>query len=84
MKRTGRQCKAIILHVLDRDGFLKTKLFGYSDRTTPDFEDLKNLKPTAQELRDALDWVKARDALPNWPSHCETAFAVLRKALGYD
>lgn len=66
-----------------REDFLKSKLYAYCDRTTPDFEDLKDLKPTEEELNDALDWVKQRDAHANWPSHVEKSFNVLKKALGY-
>lgn len=76
--------QALHLQVLGREDLLKSKLFAYCDRTTPDFEDLKNLKPTFDELKNAIDWVKERDTNPIWPSHVETAFAVLRKALGYE
>ena len=76
--------KALALKVLGRVDLLKSKLFAYCDRTTPDFEDLKSLKPTEQELSDAIEWVKQRGTHPNWPSHVEVAFLVLRKALGYE
>ena len=76
--------KAVYLEVLGRPDLLKSKLFAYCDRTSPDFEDLKSLKPSMQELADALDWVKARDTNSLWPSHVEKAFSVLRKALGYE
>ncbi len=76
--------KAIHLDVLGRDDLLKSKLFAYCDRTTPDFEDLKILKPTSEELDLAITWVQERDLHPNWPTHVEKAFQVLRGALGYD
>ncbi len=76
--------KALILHTLCREDFIKSKLYAYCDRTTPDFEDLKDLKPTKKELTDSIDWVKQRDAHTGWPSHVEKAFNVLMKALGYE
>lgn len=72
------------LNILDRADFLKSKLFAYCDRTTPDFEDLKNLKPSVDELGAAIDWVKERDTHANWVAHVEKAFSVLRRALGYE
>ncbi|MGE3975373.1 MAG: DUF6036 family nucleotidyltransferase [Bdellovibrionales bacterium] len=75
---------AIKLLVLGRDDLLKSKLFAYCDRTTPDFEDLKSLKPTKDELNNAIEWVKERDSNPDWPEHVEKAFAFLGKALGYE
>ena len=74
---------SLTLYTLGREDFLKSKLYAYCDRTTPDFEDLKDLKPTEEELNDALDWVKQRDAHADWPSHVEKSFNVLKKALGY-
>ncbi len=76
--------KALHLEVLGREDFLKSKLFAYCDRTTPDFEDLKKLKPTVLELDVAIEWVQQRDAHKDWPKHVEKAFDVLRKALGYE
>lgn len=76
--------QALHLQVLGRDDLLKSKLFAYCDRTTPDFEDLQNLKPTFDELRYAITWVKERDTNPVWPTHVETAFKILSKALGYE
>ena len=76
--------QALQLQVLGRDDLLKSKLFAYCDRTTPDFEDLQNLKPTINELKDAINWVKERDSNSGWPTHVETAFAILEKALGYE
>lgn len=76
--------RALFLQVLGRDDLLKSKLFAYCDRTTPEFEDLRNLKPTVDELKTAINWVKERDSNPKWLSHVETAFAILGKALGYE
>jgi len=76
--------QALHLDVLGRSDLLKSKFFAYCDRTVPDFEDLKNLKPTIQELLEGIDWVKERDANPNWPLHVEKSFAVLKKALRYE
>ena len=76
--------QAIQLQVLGRDDLLKSKLFAYCDRTTPDFEDLKDLMPTEDELNNAIDWVKERDTNGIWPTHVDKAFTVLKKALGYE
>lgn len=74
---------SLTLFTLGREDFLKSKLYAYCDRTTPDFEDLKDLKPTEKELSDAIHWVQQRDAHANWPTHVDKAFGILRKALGY-
>lgn len=76
--------KAIRFEVLGRADFLKSKLFAYCDRTSPDFEDLKSIKPTAIELAESIAWVKERDAHLGWPAHVEKAFEVLKMALGYE
>lgn len=76
--------QALYLKVLGRDDLIKSKLFAYCDRTTPDFEDLRDLKPTIDELKNSINWIKERDSNPNWPTHVETAFKVLSKALGYE
>ncbi len=76
--------QALHLHALGRDDLLKSKLFAYCDRTTPDFEDLRNLKPTIDELKNAISWVMERDTNPGWPTHVEKAFMILGKALGYE
>lgn len=76
--------EAIKLTCLGRSDLLKSKLFAYCDRTSPDFEDLLMLKPTTEELKDSIEWVKLRDANPGWPTHVEKAFVVLRKALKYE
>ena len=78
------QGRSLNLQVLGREDFLKSKLFAYCDRITPDFEDLKDLKPTVEELRTSIEWVKQRDAHASWPTHVEKAFAILKKALGYE
>ncbi len=78
------QGQALHLQALGRDDLLKSKLFAYCDRTTPDFEDLQNLKPTVDELKNSISWVKDRDTNPRWPSHVEKAFAILGKSLGYE
>lgn len=76
--------KSIHLNVLGREDFLKSKLFAYCDRVSPDFDDLKHLKPTQKELSDAIEWVKQRDGHEGWPAHVDKAFSTLRKALGYE
>lgn len=74
--------KALLLHTLGRPDLLKSKLFAYCDRGQ-DLKDCIALKPTQQELRDALDWLKKQDANPDWPAHVETKIAQLGSRLGY-
>lgn len=74
---------AIHFECLGRADLIKSKLFAYCDRISPDFEDLKKIKPTKTELDDAIDWVVDRDEHTNWKKHVELSFNVLRKALGY-
>lgn len=78
------QGTALRLQVLGREDLLKAKLYAYCDRTSPDFEDLQDLKPTAAELSGSIEWVKERDSNPGWPGHVDKAFAILTKALGYE
>lgn len=77
------QGKAIQLQGLGREDLLKSKLYAYCDRTTPDFEDLKILKPTVDELKASIEWVKDRDTNSNWAAHVEKAFKFLERSLGY-
>jgi Nucleotidyltransferase of unknown function (DUF6036) len=76
--------QAIHFQSLGRDDLIKTKLFAYCDRTTPDFEDLKNLNPDPLELKGSLNWVKDRDVNPSWADHVEKAFLHLARALGHE
>lgn len=78
------QGEALFFEVLGRDDLLKSKLFAYCDRITPDFEDLKNLSPSSAELKQAINWVKERDAHSDWPGHVDKAFIILGKALGHE
>jgi len=78
------QGRAMNLTCLGRDDLIKSKLFAYCDRTSPDFDDLLKMKPTREELSGSIDWVKLRDSNPLWPKHVDRAFAVLRRALKYE
>ena len=74
--------KALTLHTLGRFDLLKSKLFAFCDRGQ-DLMDCVALKPSQQELRDSLEWVKAQDANPGWPGHVEKQLAKLAEKLGY-
>lgn len=74
--------KALTLETLGRSDLLKSKLFAYCDRTT-DKDDCIALKPTQQELQDALGWVQYQDANVDWPKHVQNKFEELAKELGY-
>lgn len=41
------------------------------------------MKPSQDELMDALEWVKAQDANPGWPDHVEARIAKLALRLGH-
>lgn len=75
--------KALTFFTLGRLDLLKTKLFAFCDRAI-DFKDCIAMKPTAAELNDAIEWVKDRDANPEWPTHVEKQFIKLKKSLGYE
>jgi hypothetical protein len=75
--------KAITFHTLSRSDLLNTKLYAYCDRQT-DFEDCLALKPTREELLEALPWVQHQDANVDWPEHVEMQFKELASELGYE
>ena len=74
--------KALSLHTLGRSDLLKSKLFAYCDRGT-DLNDCIALRPTQQELTDAIEWVKYQDANPGWPAHVESRLSKLAVRLGH-
>ena len=71
---------ALHLKTLGRSDLLKTKLFAYCDRGT-DLSDCLAMKPTPEELDDALTWVILQDANPLWPEHVRASFEVLTQQL---
>lgn len=74
--------ESIILRTLDRANLLKTKMFGLCDRGS-DIGDCIALHPTADELREALPWLKKQDANPLWPEHVENTITDLGRRLGH-
>lgn len=74
--------EALHLETLGRSDLLKTKLYAYCDRDT-DLSDCLALKPTRQELLEALPWVQFQDANPKWPQHVQSRFGELATRLGY-
>lgn len=74
------QGEALELHVLERSDLLKTKLYAYCSRGL-DFEDCLALKPTAQELQEALSWVQSQESQSHWAEHVQSQFEHLSKAL---
>jgi hypothetical protein len=75
--------KAVRFFTLGREDLLKTKLFAYCDRGD-DFKDCIALKPSINELNDAIAWVSCRDTNPYWPEHVRGQFDRLKKALKYE
>lgn len=74
--------KNLKLFTLGRTDLLKTKLFALCDRDI-DLGDCLLMKPTENELRDAMPWVKAQDAHPKWPERVDVVFENLKRRLGY-
>jgi hypothetical protein len=74
--------KALTLAVLGRPDLLKSKLFALVDRGT-DIADCIAMKPTLQELDDALPWVQSQDANEKWPAYAARVIEDLKKRLGH-
>ena len=74
--------KALQLSALGRSDLLKTKLFALCDRGT-DLADCIALKPSREELDEALPWVEYQDANPDWPENVRRVLANLRRSLGH-
>ena len=75
--------KAIEFHTLGRPDLIMTKLYAHCDRQS-DLFDCLALKPSIQELKDSIEWVKYQDAKPKWPAHVEEIFKKLAKELSYE
>lgn len=73
--------KALALYTLERQDLLKTKLQGLCDRGM-DKADCIAMRPSKEELRAAIPWLKDQDGNPDWPKHVEGALADLAKDLG--
>ncbi len=74
--------KSLKLSTLGRPDLLRTKFFALCDRGT-DRQDCLALKPSVEEIRESIEWVKYQDANPQWPKHVEEALTSLAKELGY-
>lgn len=74
--------QALSLSTLGREDMLKTKLFAYCDRGQ-DINDCLALKPSSQELEDALEWVIQQDTNPEWPDYVKKQFAKLATRLNH-
>jgi hypothetical protein len=74
--------KSLNLTTLGRTDLLRTKLFALCDRGT-DRQDCLALKPSSEELKDCIDWVKHQDANVDWPKHVEEVLKNLAKELGH-
>ena len=74
--------KALNLQTLGRADLLKTKLFAFCDRGQ-DLADCVALKPSQEELREALAWLQAQDANPGWSTHVESQMKKLSKRLAH-
>jgi hypothetical protein len=72
--------KAIHFKTLGRLDLIKSKMFAYCDRQT-DLQDCIALNPNNEELKEALSWVKDRDANPEWPTYVEKQFSFFKEKL---
>ncbi len=75
--------KALSLLTLSREDLLKTKLFAFFDRDR-DLEDCLALKPTREEFKAAIEWVKLQDANPDGPEHIKRSITNLEKMVGHE
>lgn len=75
--------QSLTLKSLGRSDLIKTKVFAYCDRGT-DRSDCILLSPSLTELKEALTWVKDRDANPQWPAHVKSCIVDLAKELGHE
>jgi len=76
------QGQALVLTTLGRADLLKTKLFALCDRGT-DLADCVALAPIAEEIDEALPWLAAQDANPDWPAHVRATLTDLQRRLGH-
>lgn len=81
-KRTVDIFKGNAIHfkTLGRLDLIKSKMFAYCDRQT-DLQDCIALNPREDELRKALEWIKERDANPEWPTYAEKQFSIFKSKL---
>ena len=68
---------------LSRVNFLRSKLFAFLDRGI-DLQDLILLKPSIEEINSITDWLKERDANPDWPEYVDIRLKELFSELNYD
>ncbi len=75
--------KALTLFTLSRVDLLATKLQGLGDRGErgPDWNDIKAMKPTLEEMDKALRWAEQQDANPSWPEHVRRLVDTLMKEM---
>lgn len=72
--------KAIELRTLSRLHLVYAKFWAMCDRER-DYEDLLRIKPTADELEKAINWVKPLDGNEQWIAHVEASAQKLRLGL---
>jgi hypothetical protein len=74
--------KSLTLHTLGRQDLIRTKLFALCDRGT-DLLDCIALKPSIEEIEEAIHWVLEQDTNPDWPRHVSSVLGDLGARLGY-
>jgi hypothetical protein len=86
LKQKGRTFDCVIvganltIRTLGRADLLKTKLFAYCDRQQ-DLKDCLAMRPSEKELKDCLEWLKARDGNPLWPEHVARSLSIILEML---
>ncbi|MFH1812139.1 MAG: hypothetical protein ABIJ09_25605, partial [Pseudomonadota bacterium] len=76
------QGKALDLKSLGRMDLVRTKLKAFCERFPADLDDMKGLKPTAQELAESSKWVKTLDQAPDWSEYVDDQVQMLKLELG--
>lgn len=74
--------ESLLLLTLGRQDLIKSKLFALCDRGT-DLADCLALRPSREEVEEALPWVAEQDAHHGWPAHVETTLMDLARRLGH-
>ena len=74
--------KALTLSALGRADLLKSKLFALCDRGL-DLADCVSMKPTSEELAEAIPWLESQDANRDWPAHVRATLADVGRRLGH-
>lgn len=74
--------EALRLWALGRPELILSKLFALCDRGL-DLGDCLALRPSMEELAEAVPWLAAQDQHPDWPAHVKATMSDLARRLGH-